>query len=539
MPSKKLRFIIGLTALAALIAAVYGPVRNFDFVCWDDDNNFIQNPLLSAPWSWTLIKQLFAADQALRFEPVHWLVCRLLYAAAGLDPGIWHLLGLFWHLIAASLFAIALRALFTRIDPQDGLRAGMIALIGAALWALHPLRAETVGWATASTYPLTGACLLGSFVCYLRAYESGRRHNGWLGLAWALAVLGYGSYPVGVGYGLWLVGFDLWLLHRGFSEEGPRQPRWWIKHLMFILPAGAAVAVTVWTRHAAPGIFVAAPDLAAVGVPLRLVMAMGNLMALAWGAVWPVELSPNRIPLDLASARMLALVLTAAAAAATALMLAWKVRRTRPGLTLVILGFAALSIPCLGLTERPTWPVDRYSYLVHLVLIGGVATWVFGRKGLRPALITAFGAGLIVVAAAAARRQMTIWRDTETLFTHMEREPRFADNPRQQGHVYILWGQHLARNDSPERAMEKFQRANEIYHAAIRAAVEREDYAEALALSTHIGHHFNYTPVLHRERGVWLLRLGRKPEASVELQLALAAMPEDARTRFYLAEAQK
>jgi regulator of sirC expression with transglutaminase-like and TPR domain len=84
-----------------------------------------------------------------------------------------------------------------------------------------------------------------------------------------------------------------------------------------------------------------------------------------------------------------------------------------------------------------------------------------------------------------------------------------------------------------------FNRANEIYLNAIKAAVARLDYDEALALSTHIGHFFTFTPVMHRERGVWLLRLGRKSEARAELQLAQAALPDDARVKFFIAEAQK
>ena len=67
----------------------------------------------------------------------------------------------------------------------------------------------------------------------------------------------------------------------------------------------------------------------------------------------------------------------------------------------------------------------------------------------------------------------------------------------------------------------------------------RADYSEALALSTHLEHHFTLTPVMHRERGAWLWRLGRRPEALAELQAAQAAMPADERVRVLLEEVQR
>jgi hypothetical protein len=539
MRSLKPRFPLGLVALITLITLVYWPVRTFDFVRWDDDNNFTQNPLLTEPWSLALMKRIFAADHALRFEPVHWLCCRLVYAVGGYEPAVWHLLGYFWHLLAAVLFAVVLRGLFMRFDPQTGKCADLLALWGAAVWALHPLRAETVAWVTASTYPLTGVCLLGSFACYLRTSEPGCRRGVWLGLAWGLAVLGYGSYPVGITYGLWLIVFDLWQHREGLSQEGPRQLRWWTKHLFFILPAGVAVAITLWTRYTSPGMFTVAPDLAMVGLPTRLVMALAGITALAWGFVWPVGLSPNRIPLNLASIGPLVLVLAAALVAAVALVAAWKVRHSRAGLTLLFLGFAALSVPCLGLTEWPTWPVDRYSYLVHLIITGGLAAMAFRWKARRLGMIAAISLIIIGVEAVAARQQIMVWRNSESLFTQMAKDPRFSDNPRQQGLVYVLWGRYLAVNKSPARAADMFNRAQGIYLDAIKAAVARQDYYEAWALSTHIERYFTLTPVLHRERGVWFLRLGRRSEALTELQLAQAAMPNDARLQYFLKEAQK
>ncbi len=531
-------FLSGLLLVGVLVIAVFAPVRHFDFVRWDDDNNFVHNPLLPAPWSLDLTGKLFRADHAMRFMPLQWLSCRLVYGAVGLHPEPWHLVNLGWHLLATLLFALVLRRILRLFSSGAGSWADALALLAAAAWAVHPLRSEPVAWATAATYPLSGTFVLASFVCYLRARTVQPANRAWMGAAWGLAVLSYGCYPVGVTYGVWLVGFDLWLWHRNPAEEGPRQVSWWVRHALFLFPAALAVLSTVWTRYTDPTIFGAAPDLAATGLPVRLVMALSSMTALAWGLVWPVNLSPNRAPLILTSVETLALVLLAAIMGAATLLLAWRHRRRWPGVALVVLGFAALSTPCLGLTERPTWPVDRYSYLVHLILIGGLAGLLLRCPGRWHWSLAAGGLLLIGIEAVAARRVAMHWQNSETLFTQMAVDSRFADNPRQQGLVYVLWSQYLRESNSPARAAEMLNRAQAVYVGAIKAALARGDYPEALSLLSHEEHFIGLTPILRREKGSWLLKVGRPQEALAELQRASAVMPNDARTRELLHEAE-
>jgi protein O-mannosyl-transferase len=139
-----------------LVAGVSASVLGFGLVRWDDDINLTQNPLLTEPWSWSLAGKLLDAGQALRFKPVHWLVDRAVHGLVGFDPAGWHALNLALHLVATLLFHAVLRRLLARMtSAADGVRADAAAWLGAALRAVHPLRAETVAWATASPYPLT------------------------------------------------------------------------------------------------------------------------------------------------------------------------------------------------------------------------------------------------------------------------------------------------------------------------------------------------------------------------------------------------
>lgn len=531
----------GLLVLLALNAIVFWPVPSFDFVRWDDDISTTQNPLLTDPWSGSLLARLFSGELALRFKPLHWLLARGVHAAAGLNPAAWHTFNLGLHLATVTLFYFGLRQV-TRYVIQDrsaalSPQAEITLLLGAALWSIHPLRAEPVAWVTASTYPLSAACLLAAFGAYLRAHQP-PTHRGWLLLAWVLAVMAYASYPVTITFGLWLIAADIWLLRPLPANENPRWLKFTLKHACFLAPAALAVAITMWSRFTTPGIFTTAPTVESVGLVERGVMSLATLTVLVGRVLWPVHLTPNLPPLT--GSALSPEVVALAAVAAVVLILARRVRHRQPLVTMSVLGFAAISIPCLGLTERPNWPVDRYSYVAHLALIGPVAVWLASaRLSAKVNVTLAAAASVLVIGfAVAARTQSLIWRDTRALFTHMAAHPNFESNPRQQGHIYLLWANEETANGNPTSGAQYLEKAQQTYLKASQRAVARGDYAEAISLSSHLERHFGLTPTLRRERGAWLLRENRVPESIRELQAAAADLQDDERLRALLAEAE-
>ena len=529
-----------------LVVATFWPALTFDFVRWDDDIGVTQNPLLTESFGWAWWGHLFDSGQALRFKPLHWLWFRGIHGAWGFNPVAWHGGNLVLHAGAAVLFFGLLRGLLPAADSAAAVRRDLVVWMAAALWAVHPLRVEPVAWVTGSTYALTTCLLLLSFRCYLRAHAHPQAiSRNWLAAAWLLAVGAYASYPVGATYGLWLLAVDAWWLRigpgSGLLATGRRRLAWAGKHALFLLPAVATVALTAWTRFQTPGIFGDAPSLETVGIPIRILAALASTGYLAGCVLWPVNLTPNMPPMSVTPTVVLQWALLAAGVLGL-LIAAWCRRTVRPGTALLCFGFAALSLPCLGLTERPTWPVDRYSYLVQLVLFGGVAAWLNGKMDTQPRrarwwLVVA-AAGL-VAGAVAARTQLAIWQDSGTLFAHMVAHPRFADSPRQQGHVYVLWGYAEAANSRPAHAAELLEKARKIYLAAIRSALDLNDHEEALKLMTHLEHHFGATAVTHREKGAWHLRLGHRDEAINELRLALALDAANARAQALLRQAEE
>lgn len=524
--------------VAAAVLAVYWPVLTFDFVRWDDDISVTQNPLFTEAWTGESWKWVWGTDIALRFKPLHWLVFKAVRETAGFHPAAWHGIGLTLHLLTAlALLTVSRQMLGWHYPNLAERRVVIAATVTTLLWALHPLRAEPVAWVTGSTYPLTAWCLVNSFAFYWKAHapKEAVKKRRWLVASWVLAVAGYASYPVGLTYGLWLVLVDLWLLRglaapeQSFSPGSVQWRRWLGKVAAFNLPALLALAPTAWGRFTGPGIFTEAPGLMEISLWERTVMALASFGALFGRLVWPFGLTPNQAPLISSGGVTVFIFGLAAVTAVTlaAVVLQPRLRRCRP-LQLAVWGSLLLALPCLGLTERPVWPVDRYSYLVHLVPVVVLGGWLGARIAGDNRLLAAATAAVLLLAGATAT-QLPIWRDSDTLFGSMEKHPAFADNIRQAGHVYVLWGRHAATQARAADAAHRFNQAQEAYLCGIKRALAKEDFQEAFDLSTHLEHHFTLTPVMRRERGAWLLKLRRTAEARAELEEALRELPGDPR----------
>lgn len=535
----------GIVGLIVLNTLVFGAVVTFEFLRWDDNILITESPLLREPWSGSLIARFFDPDHALRFKPLHWAMARAIRSVADFDPAVWHAANLILHVAATALFYVVLRQLAARLRGSDtvrGFSAEIGPLFGAALWAVHPLRAEPVSWLSVSTYPLAAVFLLGSFSCYLRANGTGVSGFRWLVGSWVLATMAYASYPVTVTYGLFLFAADKWLLAGTGPAGVPAATgrltlRTAVKYALFLGPAAVAVAITTWSRIANPGIFAAAPSIESVAPAIRVLMAFASLTFIAGRLVWPVNLTPNVPPL--AGEIVTPALVILAVVAGVALFGAWSVRRKHPLIAFGVIGFALLSLPCLGLTEYPTWPVDRYCYVAHLPLAGALALSPVGRWTAATQR-TAIGLAVVVIAGlgVAARAQCEIWRNTETLFTSMSTHPNFKDSPRQEAHIYVMWAGYEAARGRAGPAADRLNQAQAVYVAAMQRAIGAGNYREALSLLTHVERHLGLTPVLRREKGAWLLRENRPEEALRELQVLATALSDDERLRTLTAEAK-
>jgi len=148
--------------LAALTVAVYWPVRQHDFVCYDESTMILQNPWVLGGFTlrglaWALTTSWFEY-----WHPVTWLSHMLDCELFGLNPGWHHLVSLGFH-VANTLL------LFAVLQRMTGAlwRSAMVA----ALFAIHPLHVESVAWIAERKDVLSAFFFFLTLAAYVRYAE--------------------------------------------------------------------------------------------------------------------------------------------------------------------------------------------------------------------------------------------------------------------------------------------------------------------------------------------------------------------------------
>lgn len=159
-----LRNNIGLLALLLISFLIYAPSLSGDFVI-DDVPTIKNNPYLSdirhipgfftkGVWESTELE----INTVPIYRPMHLLVELLNHAMWGSNPLGYHVFLLLLHLANTCLIYILIRKF-----PGN---SAMAAIIGAALFALHPTRVESVAWLSGITDPLAVFFLLGALLAH-------------------------------------------------------------------------------------------------------------------------------------------------------------------------------------------------------------------------------------------------------------------------------------------------------------------------------------------------------------------------------------
>ena len=97
-----------------------------------------------AAWRWA-----FASRVGSVYQPLAWLTYGLDHALWGMDARGYHLQSALWHAASAALMLLVARRLLEAAAPRAPARdLDAAALFSALVFALHPLRVESVSWAS-------------------------------------------------------------------------------------------------------------------------------------------------------------------------------------------------------------------------------------------------------------------------------------------------------------------------------------------------------------------------------------------------------
>src|SRR5262249_15263173 len=273
---------------------VFLPSLRNGFVLWDDDRMFLENQHFRG-LGWTQIRWMLTTFHVGHYMPLTWLSVSVDHALWGMNPTGYHLTNVLWHGANAGLAYLVARRLLALAGGGStaALRAG--AVVAALFFGLHPLRTESVAWATERRDVLSAFFYLLAVWCYLRARDGRGAGEGpeprWYGAclgSFALALL---SKSMAVSLPVVLLVLDAYPLRRWLSGGpwlGPAGRRAWIEKIPFVLLSLAA-SVVAWFALSASGNERMVADVTWSG---RIAMAVYGLAFYLWKTVLPVNLSP-------------------------------------------------------------------------------------------------------------------------------------------------------------------------------------------------------------------------------------------------------
>jgi len=403
-------------ALALLVLVAYWPVHAHGFVNYDDPVYLTENPYVARGLEPHAMAWVFTHALAANYHPLTWLSHQLDVELFGLErPGAHHMVSVALHALNAVLVFLLVRAA-TRRD--------LGAALVAALFALHPLRVESVAWASERKDVLCATFFLATllaYLCYARAPSAARYALVVVGTALALL-----AKPMAVSLPGVLLLLDFWPLGRlGSGKPTDARPplrRVLLEKVPLVALAALAAVTTVFAQRVGGATGEANP----VPLALRTLNALRTSAVYLGETLWPRSLAvfyPHpAIGTDSPLRALLAPALAAAALLAAVSVIAWVLRRSRPWLLAGWAWYLLMLVPVAGIVQVGAQAhADRYTYLPTI----GVA-WIVVFAGAELAArgplarMACMAVASLAVAALglATRAQVAVWRDTPALFEH-------------------------------------------------------------------------------------------------------------------------
>jgi tetratricopeptide (TPR) repeat protein len=430
--------------LTGLVWLVFGRTLGFGFLNYDDDAYVYNNPLVASGVTLRGLKWAFTHSHAFNWHPLttisHMLDCQLF----GLNAGGAHFVNGLLHTIAVLLLFLVLWQMTADPSSPQGEsvrsadRTGSIwaSAFVAAIFAIHPLRVESVAWISERKDVLSGVFFmitLAAYSYYVRRPTVGRYIT--MSILYALGLM---AKPMLVSLPFVLLLLDYWPLdRRQRSEVGgrksevslPSQPRsttsatavsgqWSVvsslllEKIPLLVLAGASSVITLIVQSRTMH------QIKDLPFPVRLSNAFLTYLTYIWQMFWPEKLaafypyaSRGRLAVSVAIVFVIAVTVRVLVT-----------RRTYPYLVTGWFWYLVMLLPAIGLVQVGVQShADRYTYLPQIGLYLSV-TWLIAdfskRWRYRSQLLSVNAAAVLAVLSWTAREQTRYWRDDGTLWRH-------------------------------------------------------------------------------------------------------------------------
>src|SRR5437870_10292749 len=407
-PSRSVLLACGVSIVFGTVLLAFLPTLHNGFVLWDDDLNLLDNPAYRG-LSLAHLRWMFTTTLAGPYQPLSWLTLGLDYVVWGMNPKGYHSTSLVLHAAGTVALYVLLVAMLER-ERERGSDLGVAAaaVVGALFWGIHPLRVESVAWATERRDVLSGPFFVLTVLAYVRMAEAqrlGRPWRRWFVASLVCYLLSLLAKASGMMLPIVLLVLDTYPLRRFGRESRGRAA---LEKLPYAALAGAAALIAFRGQAALSGM----RPVAGYGVLDRIAQAAYGLCSYPWASVAPVGLSalyllPLR--LDLPAPRYI-VSMVAVVGVTLALI---RLRQRWPWALAACACYVVLIAPVLGFVQTgPQLVADRFSYLPSLPASALVAAGVHRllAAGARRRVALPAAAAALGVLGVLTARQTATWR---------------------------------------------------------------------------------------------------------------------------------
>ncbi len=396
---RRLTVIAVCAVLAVLVFVAFGQAIHYGFVNYDDPRYVYQNPMVSRGLSWAGVEWAFTHVLVGHWHPLTFMLFMLDCRFFGLWAGGHHLVNIILHAACAVLLFLAL------LEMTGALwRSAFVA----ALFAIHPLRVESVVWISEMKDVLSGLF----FMLTIWTYAKYVKHPG-SAFRYAMVLiwfaLGLLSKPMLVTVPCVLLLLDYWPLGR-LRGRAQFAGLLWEKTPFFVLSALSSIATVFALGKGSGGAPISSHP---ANAPIAYVAYLGKFIyPIHLTVLYPLPVGGSP-PWEVMDSVLLLALLTAGA---------WYLRQRKPYLLTGWLWYLGMLVPVIGVMQTGEQAyADRYTYLPQIGL-GFACTWAIAdwarNQMSRCVILGSAAAAVLTGLLALSWHQTTYWRDTATLWAH-------------------------------------------------------------------------------------------------------------------------
>jgi len=407
---KEYTYLIVIFLIVASLVA-FGRIAGNGFINYDEELYITKNDHVKSSINTESIKWAFSAVVCSNWHPLTLLSHTLDWSLFQGNAGGHHLVSLLLHIGAVLLLFFFLNSTTKNIWPSA---------FAAALFALHPLRVESVAWAAERKDVLSmffGLASIYAYACYAKSSKLSRYF-----LCLIFFALSLMSKPMLVTLPFVLLLLDYWPLGRWKKEiSAPIKSRGsvigrllWEK-VPFIFLAIVSSVVTVWAQKMGGSV----ASMERLPFSVRISNAITSYVSYLGKTFWPADLAvfyPFEFSIPLWQILIACFILTS-----ITIIVIYAIKKS-PFLFVGWFWYLGTLIPVIGLVQVGKQAMaDRYTYLpsigIAIMLAWGIPL-LFPRKDIRKKILFPTAIAILTILSILTWQQCGYWKNSIELWNH-------------------------------------------------------------------------------------------------------------------------